>query len=327
MRQATPVFVAVTIALLLLLPSRHAEACGAICEQDSAEYGEDSCPDSLLLGGPVFYIGSADQWNLAEDAGLIYELTQAATADGTGVDLVPLAPEDGDPDTTAAATQLRAAGIRLGAAARMSLSRTTVASVPGFPHIRSWTVTSMEASVGALRFQEFTHRKMHTKYQLCNVGPWLDGSTKAFCQLIGANPGTQLSVWSANPALTFPQSSPIELAGDTPFLFPSPPYDDLGLRFSATTPGTMTWIPGSYGLHPRGFLLFDLEVPDLPQAWKDEYGDTVRVAAHVYGGTIYTSIYVPAMSLRGSSILVIAVLALGLLALIPWPHLGRASRP
>ena len=313
MNRPNPIFLAAMIALLLLLPSRDAQACGAVCE-----YGEPDCPDSFLLGGPVFYIGSADQWNAAENAGLIFEVTQAATASGSGIDLVPVVPGDGDHNTTAAATHLRAVGIRLGAAARMSLTRASVDPVPGYTDINSWTVTSIEASVGALQFQEFTHRKMHTKDSMCSMGPWLDGSTQDFCNEIGAGIGTQMSVWGANPMLTLPQSSPIELAGDTPFVFPNPPYDDLGLRFSATTPGILIWNSGSYWIDPKGFLLFDLEVPDLPQAWKNEYGDTVRVAAHIYGGSIYTYTYVPAMSMRGSSILVIAVLAVGLLALTPF---------
>ena len=302
------------IALLLLLPSRDAQACGALCGIP----GFPPCPgpDAFRIGGPVIYIGSADQWNAAEDAGLIFELTQAATAGGPGIDLIPLVPGPGAHDTATAATHLRAVGVELGSPTRMDLTRSGIAEVFGYPDIHSWTVTSIEARVGGLQFQEFMHRRMHSKSDCSS--PWLDRSAQDLCNEVVGSAAVQMSGWGANPGLTFPPWTPIELAGDTAVVFPDPPYDDLGLRFSAAHAGVGIWFPGSYWIDPKGFLLFDLEVPDLPQAWKNEYGDTVRVAAHIYGGSIYTYTYVPAMSMRGSSILVIAVLAVGLLALTPF---------
>ena len=81
---------------------------------------------------------------------------------------------------------------------------------------------------------------------------------------------------------------------------------------SATVTGAVQTTAPSSG---ESLYVIDLIVPDLPAAWTALYGSNVRIGVYLEYGVFYYGVYVPAMSLRGGAVLVIAVLAAGILAL------------
>ena len=277
---------AVALLLLPFLGAEVAHATGAFKRPVSTE------KDAFVIVGEIFYIGNWGDFSTYDPD----------TAPPTNL----LA--DGSPATDAAREHLDVLGIDLGATVLTSASVSSTTTASG---VTSHTVSSLRVELGALGFTDFgTNVQMSTGE--ADSGPYSFSSITTSCSSYTACDWLWLQ--AIDPVATAPVGVNVEL--DSDLVIGSDQhgvnlYAGGGVGALPTIDGDVdtTWVDGP------GYFVIDLVVPDLPAAWTTLYQDSVRVAGRLESGVYYYGVYVPAMSLRGGAVLVMAVLAAGILAL------------
>ncbi len=274
--------------LLLLLPFLGAEvahAIGAFKRPVSTE------KDEFIVVGEVFYIGNVDDWALFDPLG----------------DLPTNLLADGSPGTDAAREHLDIVGIDLLTVASMQAKMDGTTTAGGVTeHSISWLVVTM----GELAFSDFdTNVEMDTAE--ADAGPYAETSIDDSC--LGYYPCDWLWGQAFDPLSIYPDDTTLEMDSS----YASGAQRGVNV-YAAGGPGALPEIDGAVETtwaDGPAYLMVDLLVEDLPATWVAAHGDNVRVVATIGYGVYYYGVYVPAMSLRGGAVLVMAVLAAGILAL------------
>ncbi|MFP8874590.1 MAG: hypothetical protein VCB42_08680 [Myxococcota bacterium] len=277
---------AVAFLLLLLLGAQAVHAIGAFKRMISTE------KDEFVIVGEIFYVGNWGDFSTYDP----------------DIDLPENLLISGSPGTDAAREHLDLLGIDLGATMITSafVSSTTTGSA-----VTSHTVASLRVELGALGFTDFGGNVSMSTGE-ADSGPFSYSSITTSCSSYSSCDWFWLR--ATNPATTVPTTTYVEL--DSDLVIGSNQhgvnlYAGGGVGALPTIDGDVvtTWVDGP------GYFVIDLAVPNLPASWTTLYQDSVRVAGSLQSGIYYYGVYVPAMSLRGGAVLVIAVLAAGLLAL------------
>ncbi len=275
------------IALLLLpfLGAEVAHAIGAFKRPVSTE------KDAFIVVGEVFYIGNVDDWALFDP---VSDPPTNLLADGS-------------PGTDAAREHLDMVGIDLGTVASVQAKASSSTTTGG---VTEHSISSLAVTVGELVFSDFdTNVEMETAE--ADLGPYAETVIQNSCSSYFACDW----LWGQafDPLSTDPDDTTLEM--DSSYASGAQrgvniyAGGDVGALPTVDGDVETTWTDGP------AYLLVDLLVDDLPATWVTANGDNVRVVATIDYGVYYYAVYVPAMSLRGGAVLVMAVLAAGLLVL------------
>ena len=207
----------------------------------------------------------------------------------------------------AAREHLDMVGIDLLTVARMQAKMDGTTTAGGITeHSISWLVVTM----GELAFSDFdTNVEMDTAES--DAGPYAETAIDDSC--LGYYPCDWLWGQAFDPLSIYPDDTTLEMDNS----YASGAQRGVNV-YAAGGPGALPEIDGAVETtwaDGPAYLMVDLLVEDLPATWVTANGDNVRVVARIGYGVYYYGVYVPAMSLRGGAVLVMAVLAAGLLAL------------
>ncbi len=276
---------AVALLLLPLLGAEVAHAIGAFKRPVSTE------KDAFVIVGEIFYIGNWGDFGTYDPD----------TAPPTNL----LA--DGSPATDAAREHLDMVGIDLGTTASVQAKMSSSTTAGG---ITEHSISSLAVTVGELAFSDFdTNVEMVTAE--ADTGPY--GTTVIDDSCLGYYPCDWLWGQAFDPLSIYPDDTTLEMDNS----FASGAQRGVNV-YAAGGSGALPEIDGAVETtwaDGPAYLMVDLLVEDLPATWVTANGDNVRVVARIGYGVYYYGVYVPAMSLRGGAVLVMAVLAAGILAL------------
>ena len=247
----------------------------------------------FLVGEEVIFIGSASYWNASYDPFVDSPLNLL---------------DSYLPSASAALTHLDEVNIALGSRAYLQARTNSTNTVSG---VTTHSVDWLKVQIGSLEFSGFgTNVVMKTA--VGDSPPYPYATVDTVCS--GINPCDWLWLQAISPTTVSPPGTSLtldsSLSGSEQYGVNLYAGADIGTLPSVT--GAVETTAPSSG---ESLYVIDLIVPDLPAAWTALYGSNVRIGVYLEYGVFYYGVYVPAMSLRGGAVLVIAVLAAGILAL------------